>query len=438
MKVLLVDDDPAMRRLIRRVLWASFEAEVREVDGGVAALERLQDEAFDLVILDMQMPVIDGAETLQALRRTATFRNLPVVVISGAVDEGRIKQLRGLNVTEIIAKPFTPRTLQTRLAPLMTRLKDEGASAPTSARARLNLRPDSRLLLVGPKDRFQDFLLDHLDRVCDVAAYASAATALRDALSRTPDGIFITGDDFLLPPALFAQKVSQANPRPRVYLCELSAAPFSDDGRWFDGRLQKVSTHLALFKGLRPLLTNSGLALALLPATSPLIQAMWTSAADTIQRTLHTPVSIVSSMPAWRSSDHRTIEASAHVTVDEVAWHLTLLVTYDYGLRHASTLGGGVSLDKVSEADVLDAATAFLKMLALNLRESLVEYDISARLGPIAVQSTDGYARFGDQHLVRWLTEKGAVFVAAVRIAVATEPKTGQVGREGTAWTLSS
>src|SRR4029078_3987125 len=140
------------------------------------------------------------------------------------------------------------------------------------------------------------------------------------------DAVFITGDDFLLPPALLARKLrAPGQALPKVYLCEPSAAPFSDDVRGFDGRLNKVATSRQLFRELRPLLTNSGLALALLPPNSPLLHTVLRAAADTLPKLIGaTPVRL-EAPPRWSGDDHRAIEAVVEVSVDDVQWHLELL-----------------------------------------------------------------------------------------------------------------
>src|SRR4029079_371941 len=100
-----VDDDAPTRGFIHRVLQTEFDADVTETDDGLGALECLHSEAFDLIIVDLNMQVIDGIETLQAIRRTPALRTLPVIAISGAADESRTKQLVALNVDDIVAKP---------------------------------------------------------------------------------------------------------------------------------------------------------------------------------------------------------------------------------------------------------------------------------------------------------------------------------------------
>jgi CheY-like chemotaxis protein len=80
--VLIVDDDPAARdrlaRLVRDGGWRSVEAE-----NGVAALEKLAEAQPSLILLDLVMPEMDGFELAARLRRDESFRDLPIVVVTG-------------------------------------------------------------------------------------------------------------------------------------------------------------------------------------------------------------------------------------------------------------------------------------------------------------------------------------------------------------------
>jgi signal transduction histidine kinase/DNA-binding response OmpR family regulator len=80
-KVLVVEDDPATRELVRRTLQASNWA-VAEAENGRVGLERLQDEVPHLVLLDLMMPEMDGFEFLARMRGNAAWRGIPVVVVT--------------------------------------------------------------------------------------------------------------------------------------------------------------------------------------------------------------------------------------------------------------------------------------------------------------------------------------------------------------------
>src|SRR5688572_1685591 len=80
-RVLVVDDGELNRRVLVRALEAEGHTAAQAVDGR-AALELLRREPFDVVLLDLVMPEMDGYETLAAIKADETLRHLPVIVIS--------------------------------------------------------------------------------------------------------------------------------------------------------------------------------------------------------------------------------------------------------------------------------------------------------------------------------------------------------------------
>ena len=91
-RVLIVDDEPSMRQLIRRLVEPEFDVIWFEADDGTTALECLLRERIDLMLLDLTMRVMDGIETLEALRRSPAFSQLPVLLLTGRPDEERVRR----------------------------------------------------------------------------------------------------------------------------------------------------------------------------------------------------------------------------------------------------------------------------------------------------------------------------------------------------------
>jgi adenylate cyclase len=104
-RLLIVDDESSNRELLRRWL-ARSGYEVSEASGGRAALQMIEDQTFDLVLLDVMMPDIDGIETLEAIRRTRSVSELPVIMATAlAGSDDTVSALeRGAN--DYVTKPF--------------------------------------------------------------------------------------------------------------------------------------------------------------------------------------------------------------------------------------------------------------------------------------------------------------------------------------------
>lgn len=118
-RVLLVDDDEAVRALVAHGL-RSAGFEVQPAEGGEEALRRLgRGESFDVVVTDRLMPGIDGLELAQALRER--YPALPVVIMSGIVDDELRARAAELDVHELVAKPLGIRDLPASIATAMGR-----------------------------------------------------------------------------------------------------------------------------------------------------------------------------------------------------------------------------------------------------------------------------------------------------------------------------
>jgi two-component system KDP operon response regulator KdpE len=126
-RVLVVDDEPQIRRALRLILRANGY-QVAEVASGEAALDALATQSFDLVILDLVLPDLDGVEVCRRLRE---WSRLAVVVLSAHGDE-EIK-IRALDVgaDDYVTKPFSAPELLARMRSALRRASVE--TTPTEA-----------------------------------------------------------------------------------------------------------------------------------------------------------------------------------------------------------------------------------------------------------------------------------------------------------------
>lgn len=112
--VLIVDDSPAMRTFVRRVLDLSgLEiGTCLQAENGEAALAVLHQEWVDVVLTDINMPVMDGESFVRNMNSTEAFRSIPVIVVSTDNTEGRVRQMLSLGAKGYVKKPFLPETLR--------------------------------------------------------------------------------------------------------------------------------------------------------------------------------------------------------------------------------------------------------------------------------------------------------------------------------------
>ena len=107
--ILLVEDHPTMREAVRAILEGDGH-HVAEATDGLAALDRIRRERFDLVLLDLNLPGLSGYELLAAIRGEPGGAALPLVVVTATGDEGRAAAL-GAGADDYLTKPFSPAAL---------------------------------------------------------------------------------------------------------------------------------------------------------------------------------------------------------------------------------------------------------------------------------------------------------------------------------------
>lgn len=123
-RILVVDDDQSNREILCRRLVREGFATTAEA-GGEAALERMRREKFDLVLLDLVMPGMDGFEVLSRLKSEPAFHDLPVVVLSAMDDLQNAVRSIEMGAEDFLAKPVEPVLLRARIGAIVKRRKAE-------------------------------------------------------------------------------------------------------------------------------------------------------------------------------------------------------------------------------------------------------------------------------------------------------------------------
>lgn len=128
--ILVVDDSKTIRGIIIKTLkMTKLEiGEVFEAGNGKEALEYLKNKWVDIVLSDLNMPVMSGVELVNAMAKDGLLKDIPVVVISTDGSVTRIKELKAKGIKDYLRKPFTPEMLDEAIDKVLGVLNEQAKS----------------------------------------------------------------------------------------------------------------------------------------------------------------------------------------------------------------------------------------------------------------------------------------------------------------------
>jgi CheY-like chemotaxis protein len=121
LRVLVVDDNPFMRTIVRGLLNNIGVKSVSEAGDGVAALDKMREDTPDVVVLDWEMPLLNGPELVRIVRSPGMFPtpDLPIIMLSAHGEQRRILETVKLGVNEFLCKPVSAKALFERLISIL-------------------------------------------------------------------------------------------------------------------------------------------------------------------------------------------------------------------------------------------------------------------------------------------------------------------------------
>jgi len=125
-KILIVDDELKIRELIKK--YADFEGyESQMASNGMDAINCCKNEDFDIIIMDIMMPELDGFSTVKEIKKT---KDIPVIMLSARSEE--YDKIHGfeLGIDDYVVKPFSPKELMMRIDAIMKRSKKNNSAEP--------------------------------------------------------------------------------------------------------------------------------------------------------------------------------------------------------------------------------------------------------------------------------------------------------------------
>jgi DNA-binding response OmpR family regulator len=143
--VLVVEDDERIRSSMRLAL-EEEGYEVDDVASGEDAVTRFQDDPFDLVLIDLMLPGIDGFETCRALRRQST---VPVIMVTARSDTHDVVAGLEAGADDYVTKPFVAKELAARIRALLRRSRGDGESDGVLSFGDVEIEPEAGVVKRG-------------------------------------------------------------------------------------------------------------------------------------------------------------------------------------------------------------------------------------------------------------------------------------------------
>jgi len=126
-KILVVDDFPTMRRIIRNLLKELEFVNVDEAEDGAVGLEKIKNGNYGFVVSDWNMPNMDGLAMLQAIRADPALAKLPFLMVTAEARKENIIAAAQAGANGYVVKPFTSITLEEKITKIFEKIEREGA-----------------------------------------------------------------------------------------------------------------------------------------------------------------------------------------------------------------------------------------------------------------------------------------------------------------------
>jgi two-component system, chemotaxis family, chemotaxis protein CheY len=126
LRVLVVEDNPFMRNLVRNMLGNIGVKKIFEAGDGIAALELIRTVTPDIIVLDWEMPLLNGPELVRIVRSPGVFPlpDIPIIMLSAHGERWRILEAAKLGVNEFLCKPVSAKALFDRMLSILLKPRE--------------------------------------------------------------------------------------------------------------------------------------------------------------------------------------------------------------------------------------------------------------------------------------------------------------------------
>jgi len=193
-KVLTIDDSKTLRMIIGKHL-SPFGVQMMQAENGEEGIARARESVPDVILLDYNMPIMDGYHTLIELKADPDLKEIPVIMLTTETVQETVIKLVKLGLKDYIAKPFTRDVLLKKLNPLLNLYTgDEAPLEKALMNAAAGARPNSDkpvILAVDDKANIIDLLKEYIGDRCAMITADSGTAAIKAIEQKKYDYLFL-------------------------------------------------------------------------------------------------------------------------------------------------------------------------------------------------------------------------------------------------------
>lgn len=242
-KILIVEDEQIIRSLLVRMITKKFPScVVIEAENGAKGIKAVEAENPDVVFLDVNMPVMNGFETLSLIRKIPRFKSLPVFIMTSVSERDIVVKFMRLGIRGYILKPLEKSIVYARLDKIANELRLAG---------KLEVVHKRSILFVGGDETFATIFTDTFSPFAEIRTANTVQDALRLSAERAPTDVCIAESDSIgsgeIDERIAAGKlknIGHSKKEIRTYLLNQSGLLRQEETRFFTGAVKR-SLHVA-------------------------------------------------------------------------------------------------------------------------------------------------------------------------------------------------
>ncbi|MBN2321132.1 MAG: response regulator [Acidobacteria bacterium] len=196
-KVLTIDDSKTLRMIVGKHL-LPFGVQMLQAENGEQGIERAREGSPDVILLDYNMPVMDGYHTLVELKTDPELKSIPVIMLTTETVKDTVMKLVKLGLKDYIAKPFTREILLDKLNPILGLYDSDGNIPPPSEKPAADKSSTAgedsskqTILAVDDKPNILEMLQDYLSEQFNILTADSGKSALNAIKHKKFDYLFL-------------------------------------------------------------------------------------------------------------------------------------------------------------------------------------------------------------------------------------------------------